>query len=150
MVRLSDIPRLPDWEARLSAWISDALAKPHAYGRHDCLLLCAGDIRAVIGKDPARGHRGQYRSALGAAKYLKQLGFDTPAELLDFLLDPIPVAKAMRGDIVLAEVPGICIGSEGLFVGQGRPNALAADVTGLVRVPRREWTRAWAVGRRGV
>ena len=129
-----------DWESRLVAYLEAASDRPHAYGRHDCLMFCAAAIEAQTGRDFAEGHRGAYRSAAGAARYLKRLGFRSIEELLDSVLSERPVAFARRGDIVLADgIPGLCIGGEALFVGQEGARE------GLVRRPRSEWQKAWAV-----
>lgn len=133
--------RLPDWEPRLTAYLAEVAARPHEYGRHDCLLFVAGAVKAQTGTDFARGHRGKYSSAATAARYLKRLGFDSPALMVEANLPPKSVWFAQRGDIVADQdgVPGVCVGGEALFVGmeEGRE--------GLVRLPRTAWTRVWAV-----
>lgn len=133
--------RLSDWEPRLVAYIASALSLPHAYGSHDCLLHCAAAVNALTGKDLARGHRGKYRSAASAAVYLKSLGFDSPAAMIDSLLPEKSVSMAGRGDIVLDSdgIPGVVIGGDALMVGMGE------GAEGLVRVPRSDWAKAWAV-----
>lgn len=129
--------RLPDWEPRLSAYLASVADKAYAFGRHDCLLFVAGAVRAVTGHDPGRGHRGKYSTEAGAVRYLKRLGFDSPSDLLDSMFERRTRAFAMRGDIALDRegIPGIVIGSEALMIGDG----------GVVRVPRSDWQRAWAV-----
>lgn len=133
--------RLPDWEPRLSAYLAKVASKPHSYGKHDCLLFTAGAVKAVTGKDLARGHRGKYKSAASSARYLCKLGFDTPAAMIDSLLPEKPVGFAMRGDIVADEegVPGVCIGGDAVFVG------MEGEREGLFRAPRKAWRKAWAV-----
>ena len=71
--------RRPDWENRLADYLISVRERPHVYGKHDCMLLVAGAVRAVTGKDHARGHRGKYKTGKGAARYLKRLGFSSPA-----------------------------------------------------------------------
>lgn len=132
--------RLPAWEARLAAFVADNLRRPYRYGSFDCLLMPAAAVRAVTGKDHGRGHRGKYKNAAGAARYLRGLGFASPEELLDRLFDEKPVGFAQRGDLVLCRTdsgdnPGVCLGGF----------ALAAGADGLIRVPRDRWLKAWAV-----
>lgn len=134
-------PRRSDWEQRLFAYLAAVSDRPHEYGRHDCMIFVAGAVKALTGSDPARGHRGKYGSAATAARYLRSLGFDSFEALIDSVLPEKPIAKAMRGDIVLDQegMPGVCIGGEALFVGQ------RDGEQGLVRVPRAAWVKAWAV-----
>jgi hypothetical protein len=133
--------RRSDWPQRLASYLAGAADRPHVYGRHDCLLHIANAVEALTGRDYAEGQRGKYRSAAGASRYLRSLGFGTPEDLLDSLFPETPVAFAQRGDIVMGEdgIPGLCIGGEAAFVGDedGRD--------GLVIVPRAEWRKAWKV-----
>jgi hypothetical protein len=133
--------RRKDWEARLNALLARRLRAAHAYGRHDCMTFFADAVKAQTGKDFGRGHRGKYRSALSAAKYLKRLGHDASADMVADLLPEIPVARAGRGDIVIdgEGIPGVVIGHDALFVG------MKDGVDGLVRQPRPAWTRAFRV-----
>lgn len=133
--------RRRDWEARLNALITAKRHTPHGYGRHDCMTWFADWVKAVTGKDFGRGHRGKYRSALSAAKYLKSIGYDTPADMVADLLPEKPVARAGRGDIVIdgEGIPGGVIGNDALFVG------MKDGAEGLVRQPRGTWTRAFGV-----
>jgi hypothetical protein len=133
--------RRSDWAERLSAYLAAVAKKPHAYGKHDCLIFVAGAVKAQTGTDFARGHRGKYRSAASAARYLKGLGFESAAAMVAARLPEKPIGFAQRGDIVADAdgIPGVCIGGEAVFVGmtEGRE--------GLVRAPRAAWSKAWAV-----
>lgn len=133
--------RRPDWEPHLVAYLAAANHKPHRYGHHDCMIFAAGAVKALTGRDPARGHRGKYSSAATARRYLASLGFDSVEAMIDRILPEKPVLRAQRGDIVLDEegMPGVCIGGEALFVGTKNGEE------GLVRVPRAKWRKAWAV-----
>lgn len=140
-------PRLrPDWEPRLNAWLEAQQGRPHSYSHNDCLMQPAGAVEAQTGRDFGDGHRGKYRSGAGAARYLKTLGFESPVELLDSILDRVPPAFAQRGDIALVKVPNVppvpavVIGAEALALVHGRAEPL--------RVARQHWQRAWSVGRR--
>lgn len=135
--------RLPDWERRLLALVEKDRDRPYQYGRHDCLLWAANAVKAVIGKDFARGHRGKYKSAASASRYLRQaFGVDTPEALLDSLFEEKPIGFAQRGDIVLAKdgIPAVVLGDFALSIGEEN------NSQGLVRVPRQDWAKAWAIG----
>lgn len=135
-------PRLRrDWAERLSAWAEKAWAEPYDLGRHDCLLAALDAVEAQTGRDFAEGHRRRWRSRTGGVRYLRSLGFRHLGGLLDSLLDPVPVAFAQRGDLVLADgAPGVVMGAEAMVVHDGGP----------VMAPRAAWSKAWSVGRREV
>lgn len=134
--------RHAQWEARLSAFVAKNMTRSYAWGRWDCLLFAADAVKAVTGKDHGRGHRGKYKSHAGAYRHLKDMGFSSPEELLDSLFDEKPVGFAGRGDLVMANdgIPALCMGAFALSVGQ------EGNHEGLVRVPREQWVKAWAVG----
>ena len=129
--------RRVDWEDRLNAFIAKHHSRPYAHEWH-CLLFVAGAVKAVTGKDFARGHRGKYKSMAGALRYLKGLGFDGPAAMIDAHLPEKPIGFAQRGDLILAAdgIPALCVGEF----------ALSVTDEGLARVPRSEWRKAWGVG----
>lgn len=134
--------RHPQWEARLHAFIEKHMPKPYEWGSHDCLMFAAGVAKAVTGKDHARGHRGKYQSQASAYRYLKdKLGADSPEALLDKLFSQKPVGFAQRGDLVMTDdgIPALCMGAFALSVGQ------EGNREGLVRVPRADWVKAWAL-----
>lgn len=137
------LTRRPDWEPRLIAAVEKYREQPYAYGRHDCLLWAANAVKAVTGKDFGRGHRGKYRSAASASRYLRQaFGADSPEALLDSLFETKPIGFVQRGDLVIASdgIPAVCVGEFALSPGA------EGNREGLVRVRRAEWKKAWAVG----
>jgi hypothetical protein len=135
--------RRKDWEARLHAYFDSARDRPHAYGRHDCMLHAAAAVRAVTGHDFGKGHRGKYRCEASATDHLARHGFRSAVVMLDSLMPRKPIAFAQRGDIVLADgIPGVCNGHEALLVGQNEEDGRE----GLIAKPRETWTRCWSVG----
>lgn len=129
--------RLPDWEERLAAYLDAAADRAPVFGEHDCVLHGASAAAAVTGFDFAADWRGQYRGEVGAARFLRKLGFDTVEALLDAQLPRRDIAFVRRGDLVLGP-EGAC----GVWIG-GKA-AFASD--GLVTVPREQLTAAWSVG----
>lgn len=138
--------RHPHWEQRLATLIEQN--RSYTYGSHDCMLWAAAAVKAVTGKDPGRGHRGKYKSAIAAARYLRNLGFDSPEALLDSLFDRKPVGFAQRGDLVMAGdgIPAVCMGAVAFSVGQDPSTSSGQAREWLVPVPREQWVKAWAVG----
>jgi len=134
--------RHPQWEARLADFVAENMARPYAWGSWDCVLFAADAVKAITGEDHGRGHRRKYKNSVGAFRYLKELGFDSPEALIDSVLEEKPVGFAGRGDLVLTEdgIPALSMGAFALSVGQ------EGNHEGLVRVPREQWVKAWAVG----
>ena len=137
--------RLPDWEERLHDYLTSCADRPFVYGEHDCALFSAGAVIAVTGEDPAAAYRGRYRSAAGSVRALRVHGAGTLETTLAAGFPDRASAFAHRGDLALVERDtgpsvGVVIGADALFVGEedGAP--------GLVRLPRADWRRCWAVG----
>ena len=133
--------RLPDWEDRLAAYLAGVRERPHAFGAHDCALHGAAAVEAVTGVDHGAPFRGRYTTERGAALALRRHGAGTIEATFDRHLASVPVALARRGDLVMSDGSiGVCIGGEAMLVGRDR------ETDGLVRVARRDWSKAWAVG----
>lgn len=132
--------RHPDWEARLHDYIESALDRPFAFGQHDCVLHGARGVEALTGVDHTVDHCGRYSTALGSKRHLTRAGFKSVEALFDHHLPAIAPALAQRGDPVLADgAIGLCYGGYALFVGTD------GSREGLIRRPRSEWQKAWAV-----
>ena len=133
--------RLPDWEARLSAWIVANRSREFAWGQWDCILMACSAVEAQTGADPAAEYRG-------AAEALRELGKGTLLKTVDAEFDRRPVGKARRGDLVMFDQSiGVCVGGAGLFVGEERLTDAAGIPmrAGLVTIPRASLTQAWTV-----
>lgn len=109
--------RIPGWEHHLAEAIEAARTRPFAWGQHDCATW-AFDLRRDLtgGEDVAVLWRGRYRTALGAERVMRRLGwpsFEAAGRAL--LGPPLPsVQLARRGDLVLAGSHpgfGICLGA---------------------------------------
>jgi hypothetical protein len=114
--------RRSDWQNRLADAIEAAREMPFSWGFHDCATW-AFDIRRDLtgGEDIAALWRGCYRTALGAHRVMKRLGWDSlEAAGRDLLGTPLPtVLQAKRGDLVLGgpdPAYGICVGARVAFV----------------------------------
>lgn len=95
--------RRSDWKTRLTAYVVGVMQSPFKYGRNDCALFCAGAVKAMTGKDYARGWRG-YRSLTAGMKKLKAAGYTDHIDLAAEFFSEVPVSFAQPGD--LAVVPG--------------------------------------------
>ena len=130
--------RLEDWEARLIKYLERVDRRRYQPGRHDCAMFAAGAVRAVTGRDPGEGWRGQYRTAARGKALLAARGFgsldDAASEALG---DPCAPAMCGRGDIV----------SDGERLGVlwwvGRPVALFVGDDGLEALPVAGLVRGW-------
>jgi len=114
--------RRSDWQNRLADAIEVAREMPFSWGSHDCATW-AFDIRRDLtgGEDIAALWRGRYRTALGAHRVMKRLGWvSLEAAGRDLLGTPLPsVLHAKRGDLVLGgsePAYGVCVGAKVAFV----------------------------------
>ncbi len=132
--------RLPDWEDRLHAFIAANMARPFQWGEWDCALFATACAAELTGEDRAAAFRGAYDTREGAALALREIGKGTLIKTLDSLFPRKPFGLAVRGDLVMAATAvGVCDGAWAWFVGETEQGE------GLVRIPRREWVRAWGV-----
>jgi hypothetical protein len=134
--------RLDDWDTRLEAVIA-AADKPFAWGDHDCCTFAASCVEAVTGRQLWVKSAPSYRTAAGAKKALKKVGFDDLPSALDGVLgERKPVAMAQRGDVVLidgADAPGCAV------VDLSGEWAVGPSPDGVVRVRLAEAVAAWSV-----
>jgi hypothetical protein len=93
--------RLANWRSAFFAAIDAHRPYPFEWGEHDCALLTADCIRAVIGVDLADRFRGRYRTQTQSLELLRGLGYrDTAAILAEHFLEIHPSA-AIVGDAAL-------------------------------------------------
>lgn len=140
--------RQPDWETSLTAYVASVRNRPFEWGAHDCILFSASAIEAQTGIDIAAEYRGRYHNRGTANKILKSKGNGTLLRTLDATLERRKPSRARRGDLVWFEGSvGVCMGGVALFVGEERlaekAGALMRD--GLISIPRRLCTKAWAI-----
>ena len=134
--------RLPDWEARLAAYLEPLRLRAFAWGKHDCCTFSAGAVEAMTGVDPMPEFRGHYSTAIGSARALRRFGAGDLASTLDAKFESVAPALAQRGDIVMSSgLLGICLGPFLVAVGA------EGEREGLIRIERERWdaTRAWRV-----
>lgn len=134
--------RLPDWDARLAAYLEPLRARPFAWGKHDCCLFAAGAVLAMTGVDPMPEFRGRYSTPIGSLRALTRYGAGTLDATLDTKFERVEASLAQRGDIVMSGAAlGINFGAFLIAVGseEGRD--------GLVRIDRAAWDMpiAWRV-----
>lgn len=129
--------RLPDWQPRLAALVSQRLRQPLQWGAHDCTMWAADAVLAVTGVDMAAAVRGTYSTEAEAELRLLQAG--GLVELCHRHLGPVVrTALAQPGDIGLSSVGG----TRALVV-CGGAHFLAVGARGLVPVPPDDVVRVW-------
>jgi Domain of unknown function (DUF6950) len=125
--------RRSDWQNRLADAIEAAREMPFSWGSHDCATWAFGIRRDLTGgEDIAALWRGCYRTALGAHRVMKRLGWDSlEAAGRDLLGTPLPsVLQAKRGDLVLGGSEpafGVCVGAKVAFVASDGLNFLSVS-----------------------
>lgn len=123
MARAENCPRQPGWEPRYVAVLERHMAAPFEWGVSDCLSVVADVAEALCGKNPLPAKRRRYRTAPGAARQMRKLGFETIEEALAATYSQIPVLKARRGDCGVLEQ-----------LVDGRPQQAAVIVMGAIAV----------------
>ena len=134
--------RLPDWEARLAAYLEPLRTLPFAWGKHDCCTFAAGAVKAMTGVDPMPEFRGRYTTARGSVRALRRIGAGNLASTLNGKFETVDPSLAHRGDIIMSDgLLGVCLGPFMVAVGA------EGDREGLVRIDRGSWSapRAWHV-----
>jgi hypothetical protein len=114
--------RVSGWEGVLAAAVEAARTRAFVWGVHDCATW-AFDLRRDLtgGDDTAAFWRGRYRTARGAARVLRRLGWTSMSVAGTALLGtPLSdVRLAQRGDLVLspdATSFGVCLGAQVAFL----------------------------------
>ena len=129
--------RISTWEQRLSDYIASKLNEPFEYGVNDCSLFSAGAVEAMTEEDPMPEFRGKYDSLLTSVRVIQDAGFADLEAVIDSKFPEVPIGFAKRGDLAFHDGSvGVIIGNEAVFVSDD----------GLIRTPRSEWTKTWAVG----
>lgn len=145
--------RLPDWPARLTAYLDATRHRPFAWGAQDCCLWAVGAIDALCGTDHAAAIAGRYATAEGAVAYAAGRGWRTVYDACRDLCGEalIRVGLAEPGDVCARTLPDFPFGTALVRVGDV---LVGPDAHGLVDVPFRaalvapQWT-AFPVGRVG-
>lgn len=103
--------RLPDWLARLSAYIDAVRRKPFEHGAMDCALFSAGAVEAMTGHDPAAAYRGQYLTLDEGFALLRAEGAHDHIQRAVELFPMQHPSTGQTGDLAIVEVEtGLALG----------------------------------------
>ena len=130
--------RLPDWKARLNAFVTATARQPYALGSHDCALFAAGAVDAVCGIDPGKVWRGKYTTKAAGLRLVRKAGHQDHVAVFAAILDEVSTAFAAAGDIAVVDDAGTLL----LGVVQGE-SIYVLRPTGLGLVPRAMMLRAF-------
>jgi hypothetical protein len=137
------IPELEQRRRATQATVDKYGARAFKWGSCDCAKIAAFHARKFGWKVPAP----KYRSALGAAKYLKGMGCETLPDLIDRIgLKPIAPAFALTGDIV-SFASDERIGAVGIVIGNGNMMAFHEAHETPVIMSMTNIDRAWSIRR---
>lgn len=144
-MRDSAVARIPGWDIRLAEVVESLGAAPFSWGEADCLTMVADVDRAMTGYDPMAGLRGKYRSAGGAVRLMRKLGYASIDAALGERYPETGPAMARRGDC------GIVAANEGTFlfgavVVLGDVVMARASQGGRTLLPRERMLRAFRIG----
>lgn len=132
--------RREDWPERLLNEIEVHSGLSMDWGVSDCFVFPMDCVKAMTGVDPWADVR-TYNSELGAAKLMRERGFENVGDAFAAKFTEIPPSLAQRGDIGVIEAEaGVC---GVVFVGS---DVVGKDpVRGIKRAPRAAVTRAFKV-----
>lgn len=143
------LPRLPDWEDRLNAFLT-ANHDREDVGQFECAFFAAGAVEAQTGVDLAKGFNRALHTDGDVAAELKAHGAANLAALVETLLPRRVRSMARRGDIVLTRDGNLAVAWGEHALALGIPDAPGREPMlgngNIVRVPRALWRKAWAVG----
>lgn len=111
-----------DWPALMAEAIKKAGKQGFSWGENDCCLFACDVVLAITGVDYAEEFRGRYKTEIGAARALKNIGAGSLIDTVDKIVgERKPLARAMRGDFVLTsqngnDMLGICLGEYSAFL----------------------------------
>ncbi|MEO9612641.1 MAG: hypothetical protein ABJG86_09690 [Nitratireductor sp.] len=104
--------RLPDWRARLSAYLDRVKHRPFDEVAFNCGLFPAGAVAAMTGIDFAADYRG-YKTMAGQLRRLRREGFADHAALAGTVFETIHPSRARLGDLAAFAVDdplGVALG----------------------------------------
>ncbi len=135
--------RPENWTALLSDYVEAAKKTPRAWGIHDCASFACGWWRLMTGVDVYAVLRGKYDTELGAARIMKQRGWEDMEAVGNYFFGTKHkgVFHASRGDIVCAldefsvKALGISVGASGAFLSEDGAKLLSF----------RRFTQVWSV-----
>lgn len=96
--------RLPDWHSRYNDFIEKMRQTPFEWGKNDCGPAWAGQVVSVLTgeENPLQKYADKYDNAMGAARTMKDSGFDDLKELVTAELgESIHPSKGYIGDIAV-------------------------------------------------
>lgn len=126
-------------QATLDAFADQAFA----WGKYDCGKMLAAHLKAM-GHSVRLAPAGSYKTAIGAQRALKRLGFATLADALDARFPRIAPAAAIVGDVLALPSEG-ALDAIAIVVGNGRALAYHESVAGAVVVQPMTMLAAWRV-----
>jgi hypothetical protein len=135
--------RKEDWRKRLGVCVDGLRTQPYDFGSQDCWLFVAGAVKAMTGTDPAKAHRGRYKTARGALGIVKRAGAANMAEFAGLFLEEhdAPVF-AQIGDVMAIPTTDAFGFSLGILNGE---RILVVTPNGVDTRDRAEATRAFKV-----
>lgn len=138
---MATLKRVEGWDINLVTVTNAMSSRPHIWGDNDCAIFAANAIEAMTGADLMAKIRGRYSTAIGAARVIKNDGFESLADYVSSLLPEISLHDAKRGDLIM------CDGPQGEFLAiKERRYAIGPGVLGVEAVRKSQFRKAWKVG----
>ena len=139
------LKRRNDWQIKLSEYLHKVKDKKFKWGTHDCVMHSVNAVRAITGKDLAKGYRQSYKTKAKAyAIVARDFDKDTDNMFIKYLGEfKTNIKKAKRGDVVRITFEGDK--AYGIIDDTGRFIAMVTPKDGLIRVPLNSGEVYWGV-----
>ena len=111
--------RVDDWAVAMLAVLDRHAAVPFVWGQSDCFVCAMDVVLAVTGRDPLADIRGTYKSASGARRVLRKRSCLSLQTLIADHFEPVPVARAQRGDLAFVDAHGVGVVCGDHVLGKG-------------------------------
>ena len=133
------LKRVENWPSILRREIRHHMNLPFEWGKSDCCFW-ADIVLAITGWDAIADGRG-YDTASGARAMVRQAGYGSMREAVEDRFEEIPIAEAMRGDLVFPDEDLGPMASPFILDGA---NAFSKSMAGPIVITRAECVRAFA------
>lgn len=137
--------RLPDWEEKLSIYISKCEKKKFAWGKFDCVIFSVGAISAMYGKNFLKNEKIKYTDKKTGLELIKKQGKGSLWDLIDKHANlngfsSKNTARTRHGNLVGTKTKDE---EELLGVMQDDGTMVVAQKEGLVRLPFSYVQKRW-------
>lgn len=127
-----NLKRVPGWRTKMQENLDAVRTSPFQWGIHDCGIFAWKHVKAITGTEVLPDFSGQYFTAFGAMKALKEHGYDS---LLDFCqknFQEVHMSQTRTGDLVIIQADDTGYGI-GVILSNEAIGVLSLNGYGIIR-----------------